>query len=84
MHLLWPRAETPTQYITMGFHTNLTEAAKIAVREMIDFLVTEKHMTREDAYMLSSIAADLHITQVVDENDGVHMILPKAIFKVKQ
>jgi acetamidase/formamidase len=84
MHLLWPRAETPTQYITMGFNPNLTEAAKIAVREMIDFLVTEKHMTREDAYMLSSIAADLHITQVVDENDGVHMILPKAIFKAKQ
>jgi acetamidase/formamidase len=52
----------------------------MAVREMIDFLVQEKHMTRDDAYMLASVAADLHITQVVDGNKGVHMILSKAIF----
>src|SRR6267378_2792920 len=84
MHLRWPRAETPTQYITMGVHANLTEATKIAVREMIDFLMTEKHLTREDAYMLASVAADLHITELVDENDGVHMMIPKAIFTTKQ
>jgi acetamidase/formamidase len=80
MHLHWPRAETPTEFITMGLHEDLTEATKMAVREMIDFLVQEKHMTRDDAYMLASVAADLHITQVVDGNKGVHMILPKAIF----
>jgi len=84
MHLRWPRAETPTQYITMGVHADLTEATKIAVREMIDFLMTEKHLTREDAYMLASVAADLHITELVDENDGVHMMIPKAIFTTKQ
>jgi acetamidase/formamidase len=84
MHIRWPRAETPTQYITMGIHANLTEATKIAVREMIDFLMTEKHLTREDAYMLASVAADLHITELVDENDGVHMMIPKAIFTTKQ
>jgi len=43
MHLRWPRAETPTHYITMGMHPDLTEATKIAVREMIDFLMSEKH-----------------------------------------
>jgi len=80
MHLHWPRAETPTEFITMGLHEDLTEATKMAVREMIDFLVQEKHMTRDDAYMLASVAADLHITQVVDGNKGVHMILSKAIF----
>ncbi len=68
----------------MGVHANLTEATKIAVREMIDFLMTEKHLTREDAYMLASVAADLHITELVDENDGVHMMIPKAIFTTKQ
>ena len=47
---------------------------------MIDFLVTEKHLSRDDAYMLASVAADLHITQLVDGNKGVHMMLPKAIF----
>jgi acetamidase/formamidase len=37
-------------------------------------------MTRDDAYMLASVAADLHITQVVDGNKGVHMMISKAIF----
>jgi acetamidase/formamidase len=80
MHLRWPEAETPTHYITMGLHPDLTEATKMAVREMIDFLVREKHLNRDDAYMLASVAADLHITQVVDGNNGVHMMIPKAIF----
>jgi len=80
MHLRWPRAETATHYITMGIHEDLTEATKAALREMIDFLVTEKHLTRDDAYMLSSVAADLNITQLVDGNKGVHAMIPKSIF----
>src|SRR4030081_2844013 len=52
----------------------------MALREMIDFLVTQKHLTRDDAYMLSSVAADLDITQLVDGNKGVHAMIPKAIF----
>jgi len=80
MHLRWPRAETPTHFITMGLHEDLNEATKLAVREMLDFLMTEKHLSRDDAYMLSSVAADLHITELVDGNKGVHMMLPKSIF----
>jgi acetamidase/formamidase len=84
MHLLWPRAETPTRYITMGLNADLTEATKMAVREMIDFLVQEKHLSRDDAYMLASVAADLEITEVVDGNNGVHMAIPKSIFATKR
>ena len=80
MHLRWPRAETPASFITMGLHEDLNEATKLAVREMIDFLMTEKHLSRDDAYMLSSVAADLSITELVDGNKGVHMAIPKAIF----
>jgi acetamidase/formamidase len=80
MHLRWPRAETPTHFITMGLHEDLTEAAKMALREMIDFLVTEKHLSRDDAYMLSSVAADLSITELVDGNKGVHAMISKGIF----
>ena len=36
-HLLWPRAETPSSYISMGFSPDLKEAATLAVRDMIDF-----------------------------------------------
>jgi acetamidase/formamidase len=81
MHLTWPRAETPSHFITMGIHEDLTEATKAALREMIDFLVKEKHLSREDAYMLASVAADFEITQLVDGNKGVHAMIPKAIFK---
>jgi acetamidase/formamidase len=80
MHLRWPRAETPTHYITMGLNEDLNACTTLALREMIDFLMTEKHLSRDDAYMLSSVAGDLHITQLVDGNKGVHMMLPKAIF----
>jgi acetamidase/formamidase len=76
----WPRAETPTHYITMGFSPDLKEATEHALLDMIDFLVEEKHMTRDDAYMLSSVAVDLDITQLVDGNVGVHAMCPKNIF----
>ena len=79
-HLLWPRAETPQNYISMGFSPDLKEAATIAVRNMITFLVDDKHMNRDDAYMLTSVACDMDVTQVVDGNDGVHMMCPKSIF----
>jgi acetamidase/formamidase len=81
MRLRWPRAETPTHYITMGLHEDLNEATRMCVREMIDFLVTDKKLSREDAYMLTSVAVDLSITQLVDGNKGVHALLPKSIFK---
>jgi acetamidase/formamidase len=80
MHLGWPRAETPTHFITMGLNEDLNACTTLALREMIDFLMNEKHLSRDDAYMLASVAADLHITQLVDGNKGVHMLLPKSIF----
>jgi len=79
--LKYPRAETPSHYISMGFHEDLNEATKMAVREMIEFLTNEKHLSRDDAYMLTSVAGDVDITQLVDGNKGVHVMLPKAIFK---
>ena len=79
-HLLWPRAETPTSYISMGFSEDLVKATEMATRNMIDFLVTEKHLSRDQAYQLTSVAVDLDITQLVDGKVGVHAICPKGIF----
>ena len=81
--LKWPRAETPTHYMVMGLDKDLTEAAKLATREAIDFLSVQKKMSRDDAYMLASVAVDFRITQVVDGTKGVHGMIPKAIFKAK-
>ncbi|HWZ63903.1 MAG TPA: acetamidase/formamidase family protein [Steroidobacteraceae bacterium] len=81
MQLTWPRAETPTDYISMATDPDLTVATRAAIQEMIDFLVTEKKLTHHEAYQLVSIAGNVAITQLVDKpNVGVHVRLPKSIF----
>jgi acetamidase/formamidase len=79
-HQDYPRAETPTAYISMGFDDDVTVAARKAIRHMIDFLAAEKGLSRDDAYMLTSVAGDTEITELVDRNKGVHVVMPKAIF----
>jgi len=81
MKITWPRAETATHWIVMGLNPNLEEAMKMAVRETINFL-TERFpkLTRQEAYMIASIAVDYHVTQVVDGTKGIHGMIPKAIF----
>jgi acetamidase/formamidase len=81
MKLNFPRAETPTDYISMGTDEDLTKATKTAIQEMIDFLVAEKHLDKTAAYQLTSIAGNVHITQLVDGKVGVHVKMPKEIFK---
>ena len=84
MKLKWPRAETATDYISMATDPDLVTATKAAIQEMIDFLVSEKKLTRHQAYQLVSIAGNVAITQLVDKpNVGVHVKLPKSIFVKK-
>jgi acetamidase/formamidase len=81
MKLKWPRAETATDYISMATDPDLIIATKTAIQEMIDFLVSEKTLTRHQAYQLVSVAGNVAITQLVDKpNVGVHVKLPKSIF----
>jgi len=82
MKLTWPRAETPTDYISMGFDEDLKTATTIAIQEMVDFLSATKRLTKHQAYQVVSIAGNVAITQLVDKpNVGVHVRMPKAIFK---
>jgi len=76
----YPRAETPTHYITMGFDDDLAAAAHKAILNMVEFIAAEQHLSRDDAYMLTSVAGDVHVTEVVDRNKGIHVLMPKAIF----
>jgi acetamidase/formamidase len=73
-----PMAETTTHWITMGFHRDLDEAAKIALRDALTFLGT-RGLSPDDAYAVASLAVDLRVTQVVNGNKGVHTMIPKAI-----
>ncbi|MFK7943471.1 MAG: acetamidase/formamidase family protein [Paracoccaceae bacterium] len=74
-----PRAETPTHHITMHMHPDLDRCAEEALRDMIALIAKNTHMTREQAYTLCSLAADLRITQTVNGNKGVHCMLAKEL-----
>src|SRR5579883_3282290 len=77
LHFALPRAETPSHWITMGFDEDLDDAAKIALRQMLDLIGERLGLGREDAYMFASLAVDLRVTQLVDGNKGIHALLAK-------
>ena len=76
--LTLPRAETAHDWITMGFDPDLDDAAKLALRQMILLIEEFSGLSKQDAYTLCSIAADLRITQTVDQEKGVHCVLAKS------
>jgi acetamidase/formamidase len=61
---------------------DLDDAARQALRHMIDWITELTPLTRADAYSLCSIAADLRVTQMVDGNKGIHCMLPKAMLEM--
>ena len=80
--LVWPRAETATDYISMAADEDLKTATTIAVQEMVDFIAATRKLTKHEAYQLVSIAGHVAVTQLVDRpNVGVHVRMPKVIFK---
>ena len=80
MQLERPLAETPSHWIAMGFDPDLDEAAKMALRDAIRFLVENKGFAPDEAYAFASVAVDLRVTQIVDTNKGVHAMIPKRVF----
>jgi len=81
MKLAWPRAETSTHFISIGTDVDLRIATRVAIQEMVDFLASTKKMDKHQAYQLTSLAGDVAITQLVDGTMGVHVKMPKSIFK---
>jgi len=79
LRLSYPRAETATHYITMYMDPDLDRCAENAVRDMIALLGEKRNLSREDAYTLCSLAADLRVTQAVNGSKGVHCMMLKAV-----
>jgi acetamidase/formamidase len=75
--LTTPRAETPTHLITMGLDPDLDQCVVQALRDMIALLGETAGLSREDAYTLCSLAADLRVTQTVNGSKGVHCMIHK-------
>jgi acetamidase/formamidase len=78
-HLDAPYAETKTHLISMAFDEDLNEAARVALRRMIALVVARTTLTADDAYMLCSLAGDMHVTQLVNRSKGIHVMMPFAL-----
>lgn len=75
------RTNTASYYATDGIGPDLMEAARNAVRHMIDFLQRSYGLSRPDAYMLCSVIVDLKLCEVVDTpNWVVSAFLPLSVF----
>jgi acetamidase/formamidase len=73
-----PEYETDEIYAVTAFATTLDEAARKATRYMVDYLVAERGMVREQAYVLTSLVGDLQIAEIVDvPHVLVSMHIPK-------
>lgn len=77
----WPLAVTPDHLMTMAFHEDLDDAARIAMRIMIGLLERHYAMQFHDAYRLCSIAADMRVTQFVNGNRGIHVLLARDLLR---
>lgn len=75
----YPRAETPEHFITMGMDPDLDQCVVMALRDMIRLIGEKAGLSREDAYTLCSLAADLRVTQTVNGAKGVHCMLAKSL-----
>src|SRR5919197_946543 len=85
MKLEWPRLETRTHWIMMGFDEDLNKALVNAVRETVNFLEAQRvvSLNRYEAYALTSMVGDCRVTQIVDVRKGVHCMIPKSVFTKK-
>jgi len=77
-YLREPQYETDDYYAVTAFGTTLDEAAKKALRYMIDYLEAEHGLDRTEAYVLCSLAGDLKIGEVVD---APHMLVSMHMSK---
>jgi acetamidase/formamidase len=69
------------EFATTAHGPDLFLSAQQAVRYLVDHLVAERGLTREEAYVVASVAADLRISEIVDApNWIVSAFIPEAIF----
>ena len=78
---LTPKVDGAGHHGAMGIAPDLMEGTRRSVLAMIEWIVTEHALTRQDAYMLCSLAGDLKILEVVDAGVwNVGFTVPLSIF----
>ncbi|MBM7365722.1 acetamidase/formamidase family protein [Gordonia hydrophobica] len=71
-----PRVETDRHLVSTGFGQTLEDAAHDAVDDLVNWLVDDG-LSADEAYSLCSIAADVRVTQMVNNVVGVHTVIEK-------
>jgi acetamidase/formamidase len=71
-----PRAKTADAWLTFGFDASLDRASTMALNGMLDLVVEQLGVPRQQALAIASLSADLRITQIVNQVQGVHCVLP--------
>jgi acetamidase/formamidase len=73
--------DTSGYEVATGIGPDLMEAARAAVRSMVDLLMRERGMPAIDAYLLCSVCGDLRISEIVDvPNWTVSFYFPRVVF----
>jgi acetamidase/formamidase len=78
LHIDLPFAASSERLMTMAFNESLDNAARLAMRNMIRLLEEHYGLGFHDAYRLCIVAADMRVTQFVNGNHGIHVVLPLA------
>jgi amidase len=73
----WPRVESDSMLMTVCSARPLEDAARLAYRELINWMVTDYGWERDDAYMFLSLAVKARIAQIVDPLYTVAAKIPK-------
>ena len=72
--------ETADSWCIHAFNTNLNQAVRQAALDSIQFLHEQRGLSVDEAYTMLSVACDFGVTQVADQKQGIHVIIPKALF----
>src|SRR5262252_11183795 len=75
----WPRIETRTSWITMGFDQDLNKAWDQARAETIKFLSEQRNISADQAERLMPTVSDCRVSQVVNVKKGIHCLSPKDV-----
>ncbi|MDO5018025.1 MAG: acetamidase/formamidase family protein [Lagierella massiliensis] len=78
----WPILETKDEIIVLSSGDSMEQATKYALESIIDILKNSLNISWEESYILSSLAVDLRISQLVDPKITIRSAISKEILSI--
>ena len=76
-----PFIETDDLYVTLGSRETMEDASKVALHNMVEFLMKKTDMTFNHAGMFLSLAGDLKVSQAVNPNKTMRVEVRKSVLE---